>query len=127
MQNIGRKGFSQFLCHKELNACPSDDTLLIFTEHKKNVKDDIKLRFQDFSALDILPWIFDTFQTSDISIDPSIGIELTNLANDIELKPSYKKHANQQFWLQSIIKRKISSTVDFFACPNSYSVKEVSE
>ena len=81
---IGHKFFTQFLCLIELNACLSDDMLLIFVQHLKNVQADMKLRFRDLSALDIPPWILDHFQTTDII--SSIVIELIDLRNDFELK-----------------------------------------
>ena len=91
-QNIVRKDFSQFPCLYELNTFPSEDTHLIFIGHLKNIED-MKLQFQDLSALEIPPWILAHFQTSDISMYPSFEIEFINLRNVLELKLSFKWHA----------------------------------
>ena len=53
-RNIGYKEFTQVLCLKELNTCPSDDTLLIFIVHLKNV-DDMTWQFRYLSAPEMPP------------------------------------------------------------------------
>lgn len=127
-RNIGRKDFGQFPSLKELDECPSDDMLLLFSEHLTNIEADMKLRFKDLSDLEIPSWILDPFHIMDIDVDWSIEKELIDLRNDFELKPTFKQHAYQEFWLQSTISQKFPALWGkakhfFIAFPTSYLVE----
>lgn len=64
----------------------------------------------------------------DIDVDWFIEKELIDLRNDFELKPTFKRHACQEFWLQSTISQKLPALWGkakhfFIAFPTSYLVE----
>ena len=80
-----------------------------FNRASRKRENDKKMQFPDFTALDIPPWILDPFNTTDILMDLSIEMRFIDLMNDFELKPSYMRHASQEYWLQTIITERFTA------------------
>ena len=62
--------------------------------------EDMSERFKDLLMMEIPDWVINPF--SDIEEVGVVEEELTELQNDIELKPKFKK-SYQEFWLQKEI------------------------
>ncbi|XP_014481742.1 PREDICTED: SCAN domain-containing protein 3-like [Dinoponera quadriceps] len=129
-RNIGRHKFNNF---PNLSAVSfSNDDLLIYCQHLKNLHDDFKERFQDILNMDIPDWVLDPFSNVNTAGSFQLEEQLIKLTTNEELKIKFK-NGYQEFWLQkrisqlypglwSVVQRFLIAFPSSYLCERGFSV-----
>ena len=76
-----------------------DENLRIYCLHLGQMKENMSIRFKDFSNFVIPDWVINPFLSNSQQVQQALQTELIDLQNDCEAEVLFRKKVFESFWI----------------------------
>lgn len=99
--NFGRWEFAQFPSLGAISSELTDEDLVVYVKHLKQLHDDMQARFSDLLQMTVPHWFVDPFVADSSDVDITLQESLVELQNDTTAQARFKHGGRQKLWLNN--------------------------